>query len=84
MLFRSAYGRGGPAELVIEGVNGCLARPDDLDALAQAVCAAAALDRAACRAQAELHHSQSAFTARIEAWLQAAQQAAHRNGPAAL
>jgi UDP-glucose:tetrahydrobiopterin glucosyltransferase len=65
----AAYARGGPGELVREGVNGALASPDDLDALAAAVERAAAVDRAACRSWAETHHSPEAFTARMEAWL---------------
>jgi UDP-glucose:tetrahydrobiopterin glucosyltransferase len=68
----AAYARGGPGELVREGINGALAVPDDLDALAAAVQRAALLDRGACRAWAEAHHSPEAFTARIEAWLEAA------------
>jgi UDP-glucose:tetrahydrobiopterin glucosyltransferase len=68
----AAYARGGPGELVREGINGALAVPDDLDALAAAVQRAALLDRGSCRAWAEAHHSPEAFTARIEAWLEAA------------
>jgi len=68
----AAYARGGPGELVREGVNGALATPDDLDALVAAVQRAAAVDRRACRSWAEQHHSAQVFTARIEAWLQAA------------
>ena len=68
----ATYARGGPGELVREGVNGALATPDDLEALAAAVQRAGQLDRAGCRAWAETHHSPEAFTARIEAWLQAA------------
>jgi UDP-glucose:tetrahydrobiopterin glucosyltransferase len=67
----AAYARGGPGELVREGINGALAVPDDLDSLAAAVQRATAVDRAACRSWAEQHHSPEAFTARIEAWLQA-------------
>jgi UDP-glucose:tetrahydrobiopterin glucosyltransferase len=74
----AAYGRGGPGELVVEGVNGALAPPDDLDALAMAVDRAARLDRAGCRAWAERQHSPAAFTARIEAWLLAAAAAPER------
>jgi UDP-glucose:tetrahydrobiopterin glucosyltransferase len=65
----AAYGRGGPGELVVEGVNGALAPADDLDALAAAVQRAARLERGGCRAWAERHHSPEAFTERIEAWL---------------
>jgi glycosyltransferase involved in cell wall biosynthesis len=71
----AAYARGGPGELVREAINGALAAPDDLEALAAAVQRAASVDRAACRAWAEAHHSPEAFTARIEAWLQAAASA---------
>jgi UDP-glucose:tetrahydrobiopterin glucosyltransferase len=66
----AAYARGGPGELVVEGANGALAPADDLDALAAAVERAGELDRQACRALAERHHSPEAFTARIEAWLE--------------
>jgi UDP-glucose:tetrahydrobiopterin glucosyltransferase len=68
----AAYARGGPGELVQEGINGALATPDDLDSLEAAVRRAAELDRAGCRAWAEQHHSPEAFSARMEAWLQAA------------
>jgi UDP-glucose:tetrahydrobiopterin glucosyltransferase len=67
----AAYARGGPGELVREGINGALAIPDDLDSLAAAVARAATVERAACRSWAEAHYSPEAFTARIEAWLQA-------------
>lgn len=67
----ATYARGGPGELVREGVNGALATPDDLDSLEAAVRRAAGLDRGACRAWAEQHHSPEVFSARMEAWLQA-------------
>ena len=66
----AAYARGGPAELVQEGVNGALARPDDLGALALAVVRALDVPRAACRTWAEQHCSRAAFSGRVEAWLQ--------------
>ena len=65
----AAYARGGPGELVVEGVNGALAPADDLAALAEAVRRARGVDRAACRRWAEDHHSQRAFGAAIETWL---------------
>ncbi|MFY8147664.1 MAG: glycosyltransferase family 4 protein [Prochlorococcaceae cyanobacterium] len=67
----AAYARGGPAELVQEGLNGSLATPDDPVALVEAVRRARSLPRRAARAWAEQHCSRSAFAARIEAWLQA-------------
>ncbi len=66
----AAYARGGPGELVLEGVNGALAAPDDLDGLAAAVGRAAGVDRRGCREWFERHHSIDAFSGRIEAWLQ--------------
>ena len=65
----AAYARGGPAELVVEGLNGALAVADDRPALAAAVQRAMAVDRAGCRRWVEQHCSQAAFAARIEAWL---------------
>ena len=67
----AAYARGGPGELVLEGHNGALAAPDDLQALEAAVRRAAVLDRSACRRWAEQHHGPAVFTQRIEAWLHA-------------
>ncbi|MFN7228066.1 MAG: glycosyltransferase [Synechococcaceae cyanobacterium] len=72
----AAYARGGPAELVQEGVNGALAPPDDRAGLAAAVDRALAVDRAGCRAWVERHASQQAFAARLEAWLAAVVAAA--------
>ena len=71
----AAYARGGPAELVVEGVNGALAAPDDLEGLEAAARRALRIDRQSCRAWAERHHSTAVFTARIEDWLQSARQA---------
>jgi len=66
----AAYARGGPGELVREGINGALAQADDLTGLAAAVQRAAGLDRAGCRQWFERHHSIEAFGGRIETWLQ--------------
>lgn len=67
----AAYARGGPAELVQEGVNGALAAPDDRTALAEAVQRARRVSRPGCRRWVEQHCSQLAFAARLESWLQA-------------
>lgn len=67
----AAYARGGPGELVVEGVNGALAQADDLEALQAAVRRAEGLDRRTCRAWMEARHSTEAFMGRIEAWLAA-------------
>jgi len=66
----AAYARGGPGELVLEGVNGALARPDDRRDLLEATGRAMAVARPGCRGWAEQHCSQEAFAGRIEAWLQ--------------
>lgn len=65
----AAYARGGPAELVEEGVNGALAEPDDLAALEGATRRALAVPRAGCRAWVERHASREVFCGRLERWL---------------
>ncbi|MCT0225799.1 glycosyltransferase [Synechococcus sp. CS-1328] len=67
----ATYARGGPGELVQEGVNGCLAPPEDREALAAAVERAWQIPRHQPRAWAECHCSRSAFAERIEDWLNA-------------
>jgi UDP-glucose:tetrahydrobiopterin glucosyltransferase len=76
----AAYRRGGPGELVREGVSGALAPADDVGALAAAVGRAAALDRGRVRAWFEEHHSIGAFAARIETWLEAVLQGVEGSG----
>ena len=65
----AAYARGGPGELVVEGVNGALAPPNDLDALAAAATRALSVPRAGCRGWVERHASREVFSARLERWL---------------
>ena len=67
----AAYARGGPGELVREGLNGALAPADDSLALEQAVSRALEVPRAGCRQWFERHHSIAAFSQRIESWLKA-------------
>lgn len=66
----ATYARGGPSELVQEGCNGALARPDDQNELVLACRRALEIDRAACRRWAETHCSLAAFAERVETWLQ--------------
>ena len=47
------YRRGGPAELVEDGVSGFVVPPDSVDALADAATRVGGLDRRACRRRAE-------------------------------
>ena len=65
----AAYARGGPAELVEEGVNGALAEPDDLASLEAATGRALAVPRAGCRTWVERHASREVFSGRLERWL---------------
>ena len=64
-----AYRRGGPAEIVVDGVTGFLVEPDDVDGLAAAIGRIGEIDRSACRRQAEANFSVEALAARIDAWL---------------
>ncbi len=64
-----AYQRGGPAELIEEGVTGYLVPPDQPQALLEQLPAALALDRQSCRRQAERRFGLEAFGARLEAWI---------------
>jgi UDP-glucose:tetrahydrobiopterin glucosyltransferase len=63
-----AYGRGGPAEIVRHGETGWLVEPDDVSGLVRGIRAIAQIDRAACRAQAEVEYSLAAMADRVEAW----------------
>jgi UDP-glucose:tetrahydrobiopterin glucosyltransferase len=64
-----AYDRGGPAEIVVDGVTGFVVPADDVDALVAAVGRIGAIDRLACRRRVEQEYSTEAFAARIEDWL---------------
>jgi UDP-glucose:tetrahydrobiopterin glucosyltransferase len=65
----ASYARGGPGELVCEGVNGALAPPDNIDALVAAAQRAFRVDRGSCRRWAERHCSLAGFGQRVESWL---------------
>jgi UDP-glucose:tetrahydrobiopterin glucosyltransferase len=66
----AAYARGGPGELVEEGINGALAEPGNLEALEAATHRALKTPRAGCRAWMEQHGSRQAFSSRLERWLE--------------
>lgn len=66
-----AYARGGPAEIVADGINGWLVEPDSVSGLVAAIQRLAQIDRARCRQEAESRYSLAAMGDRVEAWLQA-------------
>lgn len=64
-----SYGRGGPLEIVEEGVTGFLVEPDSVAGLVAAIAQLPQIDRTACRLRAESHYSLAAMGARTEQWL---------------
>jgi UDP-glucose:tetrahydrobiopterin glucosyltransferase len=64
-----AYDIGGPAEIVRHGETGWLVRPGDVAGLIRSVGKVHAIDRHACRQQAEAEYSLDAFGGRCESWL---------------
>ncbi len=64
-----AYRRGGPAEIVQDGVTGYLVEPGDVGGLVDAVRRLGRIDRTACRRHVEERHSVDAFAGRVEGWL---------------
>jgi UDP-glucose:tetrahydrobiopterin glucosyltransferase len=63
-----SYRRGGPAEIVENGVTGWLVEPDSLDGLVEAIAQLPQIDRQACRQRAEAEYSMRAMGDRVEAW----------------
>lgn len=63
------YDRGGPAEIVMDGVTGFVVPADDIGALVAAVGQIATIDRGACRSRVEQRYSTEALAERIESWL---------------
>lgn len=63
-----SYKRGGPAEIVQNGVTGWLVEPDSLDGLVEAIARLPEIDRQACRQRAETEYSMQAMGDRVEAW----------------
>ena len=64
-----AYDRGGPGELIQDGVTGWLVPPDDLEALTMASRKVDQIDRQACRRWVEQNASHTVFAQRVEAWI---------------
>ena len=64
-----AYDRGGPGELIKNGVTGWLVPPDDIFALAAAIKRVPEINRASCRHWVEHSASCEVFAQRVEDWL---------------
>jgi UDP-glucose:tetrahydrobiopterin glucosyltransferase len=63
-----AYARGGPAEIVRDGLTGFLVEPDSVNGLVSAIERIDQIDRSACRRQAEVEYSLGALGDRFERW----------------
>ena len=63
-----AYKRGGPAEIVRDGLTGFLVEPDSVNGLISAIARLDQIDRSACRRQAEVEYSVGALGDRFEHW----------------
>ena len=64
-----AYDRGGPAEIVDDGVTGFVVPADDIEALVEAVERVGEIDRAACRQRVDDEYSSVAMADRVLAWI---------------
>ena len=64
-----SYRRGGPTEIIRDGVTGWLVEPDNINQLVNAIQKIDKIDRLACRQQAEMEYSLDALGDRIEQWL---------------
>jgi len=64
-----AYRRGGPAEIVEDGVCGWLVEPDSVAGLVAAIAQLDQIDRVTCRQRAEATYSNAAMGDRVEQWL---------------
>jgi len=74
-----AYRRGGPTEIVRHGQTGWLVEPDSIEGLVAAITKIDALDRRACRQQAEAEYSLEVYGRRYENWFQDILHAAQRD-----
>jgi UDP-glucose:tetrahydrobiopterin glucosyltransferase len=63
------YDRGGPAEIVVDGITGFVTAPDDVAALARAVDRIGEIDRMCCRQRVDAEFSSAAMARRVTEWL---------------
>lgn len=66
-----SYRRGGPTEIVQDGITGFLVEPDSVEGLVQALNQIHEIDRQACRRHAENEYSLGVFGDRLNMWFQA-------------
>lgn len=65
-----SYNRGGPSEIIRNGVNGFLTKPDSIDGMIQAVEQIGNIDRTICRKDAEDRFSLEDWGDKFEEWIQ--------------
>lgn len=63
-----SYRRGGPAEMVQDGVTGWLVEPDSVPELVNAIARLDQINRCTCREQAEAQYSMKAMGDRVDQW----------------
>ena len=63
------YDRGGPAEIVVDGVTGFVVPADDVDALVGAVARINQIDRVMCRQRVDAEYSSLAMADRVVSWV---------------
>ncbi|BAZ44801.1 putative group 1 glycosyl transferase [Chondrocystis sp. NIES-4102] len=63
-----SYSRGGPAEIIQDGITGFLVEPDSVTGLVTAIKQLDQIDRQVCQIQAEAEYSLEALGDRFEAW----------------
>ncbi|MCW6052783.1 glycosyltransferase family 4 protein [Lyngbya sp. CCAP 1446/10] len=63
-----SYERGGPAEIVRDGLTGFLVEPDSVNGLVSAIDRLDKIDRSACRRQAEVEYNLEAAGDLFESW----------------
>lgn len=66
-----SYHRGGPIEIIEDGISGYLVEPDSLPDLITAIQSVPTLDRYACRQRVESHFSMQVLGDRLEEWFEA-------------
>ena len=64
-----SYRRGGPTEIIRDGITGWLVEPDNINQLVHAINNIDKIDRSVCRKQAETEYSLDRLGDRMEQWL---------------